>query len=357
MKMISSQLLRMAKSLGAVSAGITTLDTLRGGPPSTDLSYPLPGARSAITFALPLNQAYIDPYLMKKDYRSHAMDNIRTNLTASGMALDLSNFLNQIGFPSVPAAANLEYRKDDKKGYSGELPPISHRYLAVRSGVGYFGFSGNVITRSEGAAVILASVITSADLEATDPLPAQENYCDECRLCDSACASGFMNPDKKTTVALGGIDFHYSERRSYNRCDYVCGGFTGLHKSGLWSTWSPGRFPIPERDEEFLPAIVKTLKQHMKRPKEVEFYTVLIPGYTLEFTCGNCQLICHPDRETREKRYRMITESGVVIQNPNGTRKGVTPDDAASIVSSMPREIRGLYEEIYTLPQKGFPHA
>ena len=41
---------------GAFKAGIATVETLAGGPPSTDLSYVLPGATSAVVFALALDQ-------------------------------------------------------------------------------------------------------------------------------------------------------------------------------------------------------------------------------------------------------------------------------------------------------------
>jgi len=38
---------------GAVDVGVVTTETLEGGPPSTDLSYVLDGAKSAVVFALP----------------------------------------------------------------------------------------------------------------------------------------------------------------------------------------------------------------------------------------------------------------------------------------------------------------
>ncbi len=47
---------------GAIDVGIVTTDTLEGGPPSTDLSYVLPGARSAVVFALPLDQEKIEKF-------------------------------------------------------------------------------------------------------------------------------------------------------------------------------------------------------------------------------------------------------------------------------------------------------
>jgi len=56
-------------------------------------------------------------------------------------------------------------------GRLGMNPDLSHRYLAVRSGVGWFGFSGNVITPEYGAAVILGTCVTSAELEPRTPYP------------------------------------------------------------------------------------------------------------------------------------------------------------------------------------------
>ena len=74
-------------SEGACAAGITTTDTLFGGPPSTDLTYVLPGARSAVTFAVPLDPGAIERYLSKKDHAGHQRDNIRTNLYVTGLAV------------------------------------------------------------------------------------------------------------------------------------------------------------------------------------------------------------------------------------------------------------------------------
>ena len=53
---------------GACTAGIATIQTLSDGPPSSDLTYVLPKARSAISFAVALDQSVIPPYLMKKEW-------------------------------------------------------------------------------------------------------------------------------------------------------------------------------------------------------------------------------------------------------------------------------------------------
>lgn len=47
----------------------------------------------------------------------------------------------------------------------------------------------------------------------------------------------------------------------------------------------------------------------------------LMPGDQVELTCGNCQLLCHPDKEVRKKRYKLLTQSGVIVQNQDGSRE------------------------------------
>ena len=208
---------------GVSLVGVSTKETLAGGPPSTDLEYVLPGAKSAITFAVPFDQEKIELYLSKQDHAGHQSDNMHTNAYVSGLAAQGASFLDQKGHPSYGCCANAVYRQDTPNGMSDFLPDISHRYLAVRSGIGWFGFSGNVITKDYGAAVILGSVVTTVEMEPTDPLPPEDKYCDDCKLCLAACNSGLMEKTEQTTVTMGGIDFSYSKRKTYRRCDLVCG--------------------------------------------------------------------------------------------------------------------------------------
>ncbi len=333
----------------AVAVGIATTETLRGGPPSTELSYVLPEARSAVVFALPLNQSTIETYLKKEDLAGQSIDNRRVNTMASGIALEVAEYLSMKGYKSLPVVSNGVYRKDVPGGHYDQLPPLSHRYLAIRSGIGHFGLSGNVLMDKYGAAIILASAVTVADLIPTDALPKENNYCDDCRLCMATCASGLMAKDEKVTVNMGGIDFTYSQRRNYNRCGYVCGGFAGLHPSGKWSTWSPARFPIPERGEDFISAMITTAPAFKKRPRPdfgCNNYHPLVPGNLLDFTCGHCQFVCHPDKEVRKQRYKMISGSGVVIQEADGSMRAVSSEEAKDHLAAMEQETRALYEEI-----------
>jgi epoxyqueuosine reductase QueG len=335
------------KVQGASAVGVSTTETLAGGPPSTDLEYVLEGARSAVTFALPLDEDKILDYLAKEDHASHQADNFHTGNAATGLAVGLASFWNQHGIPSHGVCSNAVYRQDTPRGIADFLPDISHRYLAARSGVGWFGFSGNIITEEHGAAVLLGTTVTTAELEPTEPLPEDDKYCDECQLCLAGCTSGLFGKEEKTTVTMGGRDFSYSKRKSYHRCDLVCGGFTGLSKNHRWSTWSPGRFEVPETDEAFRGALIEAIKASAPRP-EISggfFHPAMGSERKLNLTCGNCQLLCHPDRDERKRRYKLLTKSGVVVQHEDGSLEAVTPKAARKHLSEMSPERRATYKK------------
>ena len=216
MEKITRRAKNLALCYGASVVGIATTETLKGGPPSTDLSYVLPNAKSAVSFALPLDQNHIEPWFNKQSHEAHFRNNIQANVIASGISLELANYLEQKGYPSVPLTANSAYRSDTKNGRYDEKPLISHRYLAVRSGVGFFGLSGNVLTKTDGATIILGSVVTEAELIPTDPIPAEDNYCDDCRLCKAACASGYIDGEERVAITMGGMEFSYSKKHNHS---------------------------------------------------------------------------------------------------------------------------------------------
>ncbi len=331
---------------GACVAGIATLETLKGGPPSADLTYVLPNGKSAVTYAVPIDQSLIDSYFMKKDHIKLEKATYKAYTISSGISVELATYLKMKGYDAAAGVANRHYRTDTENGISDMYPTISHRYLAVRSGVGHFGFSGNILTAEAGAAVALGSVVTSAELVPTEPLPVEDNYCDKCKLCLASCASGFMHPTEKTTVTLGGKKFSYSKRGHYMRCGYVCAGYTGLHPSGKWSTWSPGRLPIPEKDDQIPEAVMKAAPLYSQWPKiEGGFYHVLMDA-KLRTTCANCEFICTSDKETRKKRHKMLTESGVVVQREDGTLEACSPEEAKKRLEEMGKEKRALYGEV-----------
>jgi hypothetical protein len=57
-------------------------------------------------------------------------------------------------------------------------------------------------------------------------------------------------------------------------------------------------------------------------------------------------LVCHPDKKVRKRRYKMLTQSGVVVQRPDGKCEAVSPDEARKYLKKMPPGQRALYENV-----------
>ncbi len=348
---LTSKVKAFPVNYGASTVGITTVETLVDGPPSTDLTYVLARARSAVTFAVPLDEDKTCDYLGKIDRAGHQKDYTRASVIADGIAAQLASFIRQFGHDAVAVMQNLVFRNDKPGDLDRRTPDISHKYLAVRGGVGWFGFSGNVLTPVHGPDVILVSVVTAAELIPTDPLPPEDNYCDDCQACNASCPSGFFRNAKtdKVTVTIGGVDFSYPDYRSYGRCSYVCSGHTGLHPSGNWSTWSPARFPVPMDDEDLSPIREVAFAAWNQRPE--------LPGGGMQspitysktqrdvtLTCGNCMHVCHPDPKERKRRLRLLQQGGVIIQHEDGKLHAVSPEEAKKHIAAMEPQRRAQYE-------------
>ena len=122
MDKLTEELKEMALTLGAFKVGIATTETLAGGPPSADLTYVLPEAKSAVCFALAFDQSLIDPYFKKEDHESLETNKVRTTTLANGIALEMAGFLQQYGYKAVPQAANFVYRHGYGKLAAGYAP-------------------------------------------------------------------------------------------------------------------------------------------------------------------------------------------------------------------------------------------
>ena len=342
---------------GAVSVGFATRETLEGGPSTTDMTYILPEAETAICFAVPLDKSKIKPYLAKdldnnKRARfDHIIDNGDAYLNGYKFAKVAADFLKEKGYESAPVINNFKYR-EDVRNWRTKLPPLlALRLVAARSGVGSVGWSGNIIVKGHGAAVLLGALVTSAKLEPTNPIPLKDSPCDKCKLCVSVCAFRMFDKKEEDSYTLGGYTFSFSKRNNLSRCYAVCGGLSGLDKTGNWSTWSPGRTPFPETEEEadqtFSHLFTHPLKNRRITGEEgsyaessllndkvaqeyISSSEIASNTFTENFslTCGNCQLICTGNHDETAENYHILTNSGCIITKENGDCILVSKEEA-----------------------------
>lgn len=72
--------------------------------------------------------------------------------------------------------------------------PVLERAWALRSGLGWIGRNGNLITRHQGSFFFIATLIIDLELEYDDPYA--KDYCGTCRKCIDACPTEAIGEDK-----------------------------------------------------------------------------------------------------------------------------------------------------------------
>lgn len=72
--------------------------------------------------------------------------------------------------------------------------PVLERAWASKSGLGWVGKNGNLITKQHGSFFFIATLI--CDLELEYDLPYQKDYCGTCTRCIDACPTDAILPDK-----------------------------------------------------------------------------------------------------------------------------------------------------------------
>ena len=89
MEKITRRVKALARCYGASAVGVTTIRKLEGGPPSTDLTYVLGAAKSAVSYAVPLDKNHIEDWFGKNGHKAHLQNNIQANVMASGISPEM----------------------------------------------------------------------------------------------------------------------------------------------------------------------------------------------------------------------------------------------------------------------------
>jgi epoxyqueuosine reductase len=72
--------------------------------------------------------------------------------------------------------------------------PVLERSWAVRSGLGWVGKNGNLITKNSGSFFFIATLITDLELQPDDPFA--KDFCGSCTRCIDACPTEAILPNK-----------------------------------------------------------------------------------------------------------------------------------------------------------------
>ena len=339
---LETEIKSIACENGAALVGIGSRERLAGAPPSVDPDYVLPSTRSIISIAIPMDRRRIRDFLSKKEWLVHGADRKNIYQKLYTITDHLTDFLKEKGFEARGVEANNIYRPEpggtDAINRVEMVPDFSHRYAAVACGLGQLGWSGNLMTPQFGAAVYLASILTSAELEA-DPL-LEENPCDKCKLCTTACPVEMISTKESVSVTIAGREYSHGKKENNARCIIGCGGYHGLGLNKRWSTWSPFRvdYPLPDNEAELIAQSRQVRAADPDKQGSRAFLTqrdkCFDPKEVYIDTCGNCQLVCWEKHEDREENRRLLHNSGVVALTPEGKRVSIPAEQAAEVESN-----------------------
>ena len=144
-----------------------------------DPSRLVPGARSVITLLMnyypPVRQETGAPQIAKYAYGKDYHEVIRDRLK------------------ELLAKMRAEIGEVDGRGFV-DSAPVLERSWAVRSGLGWVGRNGNLLTREAGSFFFIATLIVDLELEYDAPFAG--DYCGTCRRCIDACPTEAIGEDK-----------------------------------------------------------------------------------------------------------------------------------------------------------------
>ncbi|MHA2008028.1 MAG: hypothetical protein ACXABO_12050 [Promethearchaeota archaeon] len=359
---------QLAIDSGAVLVGIGSQERLKNAPPSADMNYSLPGAKSCIIWAYANSLDALERYFSKKDRMGVKYLKHFAYSTAWKTAEKIANFIeNNSEYKAHPVIPNYKYRRvegrrfnqiQDAKGH----PDFSLRFGAVAAGLGHLGWSGNVVTKEFGGSCYLGGVLTTAPLE-SDPM-AEENYCNRCKICVKVCTAGFFHETEEEyeyPVVIGGHKQVYAKREITFRCGLTCMGIIGVSEDGSWGTWAVNHLSTKKDTDEVWrdPAYRQQLWQKIliseNTPQKLRTFSAnILASYSKatlaenagfhSFTdmnprCGNCSYICVKDHKKRLDLLEMLKTSGKVYIDDEG-REYVEKinDDGKKLVYYPPTE-------------------
>ena len=130
--------------------------------------------------------------------------------------------------------------------------PVLERSWAQRSGLGWIGKNGNLLTKTQGSFFFIATLIVDLELEYDDPFA--KDYCGSCRKCIDACPTGAIT-DSKVINGSQCISYYTIELKDMLLPD---------DKKGQFADWMFGcdvcqdvcpwnRFAKPTRETGFAP--------------------------------------------------------------------------------------------------------
>lgn len=197
---------QLARDAGADDAGIVSVEHPDLKEELPYLRQALPGVRSVISLVLGTH---------KEDIRSPARSVANGEFHRVGERMDeiaarVAQGLSQLGHASLNPPMAFPMEMD---AFPGRTWVVSHKKVAVAAQLGRMGLHRSVIHPRLGSFVLLATVLTEAEVEG-EAEPLGFNPCVSCKLCVAACPVGAIEPEGA---------FHFSACYDHNYREFMTG--------------------------------------------------------------------------------------------------------------------------------------
>ena len=223
------------QAIGADLVGIAGIDSPLLREHGEDPEKLLPGAQSLISIGVALNRAAV----CSGNIRLNRYDSMCVYERLNHISLETIRLLTREGARAVSVSPYLPVdMSSESKGMKGE---VNHKTVAAIAGLGSIGLNRLLVTAEFGPFVRLGTVITDATLSADQPL--DENPCDQCELCRTACPVEAIQEDGTldyracvSNALSGGLPGVIAIARKFIGADEkeIKGA---IYSSDFWDTW------------------------------------------------------------------------------------------------------------------------
>jgi epoxyqueuosine reductase len=184
---IKNDLRQAALARGGVLFGVCQLADLDAMRVHREIIRTVANLPRAISVGVPLSKAVLDtltdgPNMLYKAHYRHV------NRVLDDIAFLISRKINDRGGKSIPIPASQILRWKPMRAH------LSHREVAFRAGLGWWGRNNLLVNDTYGSQVRLVTILTNLELE---PDRASESDCGDCYRCLDSCPAGAIAPAKE----------------------------------------------------------------------------------------------------------------------------------------------------------------
>ncbi len=174
------ELIKMISAAGFPLWGFCSVKGLLPGNLS-DLNY-------GISVSLPISNKIMQEVEINQSPTHTYFHRYRTiNTFIDQRLLELTLLIEDWGYETYAVPASQSVNKNDQK-YRGIF---QHRTVATRSGIGWIGKNGSIVTKKYGPRIRLGSVLTNMPLVENKPI--REGLCGKCRICVNLCPASALS--------------------------------------------------------------------------------------------------------------------------------------------------------------------